>query len=217
MWFSLAGRAQSPAAAGGDFSTNFPATENPLSQGGIWLNGGTDGLDWTDCQTASGLLGATSIESAPPPYNDSTACLKTAYRAFNARQFAQGVIHRASGYTTGHEALLLLRWSISAHVARGYELYWSTNGGLTIVRWNGPVNDFNAIATTSPGLAANGDTVRFEADGSNLAAKINGSTVLTISDSAWATGQPGLGNNPYGAGSDFFSYGWSSYTAGDLP
>lgn len=200
-----------------DFTTNFPLTQNPISQGGIWDNGLAVGLDWTDCQTASGLLGATSIELSPPPFNDSIACLKTSFRVFSSRQFVQGVIHRASGYTLGHEALLLLRFAISANVARGYEIYWSTNGGINLVLWSGPINGFTPLATATPGLAANGDIVRAEADGSQIVVKINGSTVITWTDSTWATGQPGVGNNPFQSGSDFFSYGWSSLTAGNLP
>ncbi len=198
------------------YTTAFPATENPISEGGIWLNGGTDGLDWTDCQTASGLLGATSIELAPPPYNDSIACLKSSFLAVNPRQYAQATIHRAGGYTFGHEALLFVRMTLSAHVASGYELLWSTNGGLVLVRWNGALNDFTPLEDSTPGLANDGDVLRLEADGSTITAKINGSTEFTWSDSTFATGQPGIGNNPWQSGADFFSYGWSQYTAGNL-
>lgn len=206
-----------PLALPVSFVADFSATENPINQGGKWLNGGATGLDWTNCQTAGGLLGATSIELAPPPYNDSIAIVNPAFQGFNARQYVQGTIHRASGYTFGHEASLLIRFAISANVARGYEIYWSTNGGINLILWSGPINGFTPLATATPGLAANGDVVRVEADGSQIVVKINNSTVITWTDSTWATGQPGVGNNPFQAGSDFFSYGWSAYSAGELP
>ena len=52
--------------------THFPATENPISEGGIWLNGETDGLDWLDVQTTTNLAFSESEISG---YNDPTAIL----------------------------------------------------------------------------------------------------------------------------------------------
>src|SRR5450432_4364789 len=57
------------------YTTNFPLTEKPISEGGVWTNGGSVGLDWTDVQTTSGLAFATQTIHAPPPYDDSIACL----------------------------------------------------------------------------------------------------------------------------------------------
>ena len=34
------------------YSTTFPATEDPLSDGGQWIDGGTTGVDWHDVQTS---------------------------------------------------------------------------------------------------------------------------------------------------------------------
>lgn len=206
-----------PRSAGGDFFTTFSATENPISEGGKWVCGGAVGLDWTNPQTSGGRLAATNIELSVPPFNDSIAHLSTAYRTFNANQFAQGTVHRVGGYTQGHEALLLLRFLIAPHVASGYEIYWSTNGGLTLVLWNGPLNDFIPLTSVTPGIASAGDVLWAGITGSAITAKINGSTVLTYSDTTWSTGQPGVGNNPWDTGADFYSYGWEDYRAGDLP
>ena len=30
------------------YSTNFELDENPISEGGMWLNGRKDGIDWID-------------------------------------------------------------------------------------------------------------------------------------------------------------------------
>ena len=36
------------------YRTSFPATENPISEGGMWLNGRTDGIDWVDVIASNG-------------------------------------------------------------------------------------------------------------------------------------------------------------------
>ncbi len=36
------------------YRTCFPADENPISEGGIWLNGRRDGIDWADVLTSHG-------------------------------------------------------------------------------------------------------------------------------------------------------------------
>ena len=34
------------------YSSNFDRDEDPISEGGLWLNGLTDGIDWIDCHVA---------------------------------------------------------------------------------------------------------------------------------------------------------------------
>jgi len=46
-------------AQGRTYTTNFPATENPVSQGGNWVNGRAVGLDWSDARTIPGLAFGT--------------------------------------------------------------------------------------------------------------------------------------------------------------
>src|SRR5215470_5681651 len=43
------------------YSTRFPADEDPISEGGIWLNGRKDGLDWADIRTRDGLAHGETI------------------------------------------------------------------------------------------------------------------------------------------------------------
>src|SRR5215469_13635132 len=37
------------------YTTNFPIAEDPISEGGKWINGKTIGLDWSDVATIPGL------------------------------------------------------------------------------------------------------------------------------------------------------------------
>lgn len=215
-WGLPRGGAVLPVRPSSFYSTSFLSTENPISEGGVWVNGLSAGLDWQNLQTTGGVAAATHKMLTSPPYDDCIAHISSSAVSFPENQYAQGTVFRSSGYTAGHEIELLVRFSITANVARGYELYWSTNGGLVLVRWNGALNDFNPLASSSPGLATTGDVLRLEVLGSLLTAKINGATQFTFTDTSWSTGQPGIGQNPYEAASDFTSYAWSDFTAGAL-
>jgi hypothetical protein len=72
------------------YSTTFPATENPISEGGIWLNGATDGLDWTDMKTASGRAYSPAFVTG---FHDGLAQLKTSFLACTSNQFSEGVVY----------------------------------------------------------------------------------------------------------------------------
>ncbi|MBS0367657.1 MAG: hypothetical protein JSS57_00505 [Proteobacteria bacterium] len=213
---ALAGGSVTVAANGLPFSTTFPATENPISQGGIWVNGRDTGIDWKNLKTnGSGVFAESLTGQTAGVYDDGIAHLSTGYHSFAANQYVQATVYRAASYTAGHEIELLLRFQITAHNARGYEVYWSTNDGLALVRWEGAVNSFTPLVNTS--LVANdGDVLRFEASGSTLTVKVNGVQKLQTTDSTWTTGQPGIGNNPYDAAGTPTSFGWKNYTAGEL-
>ena len=100
--------------ASNDFTTSFPLTEDPISQGSIWLNGLADGLDWNNVKTnGSGAFGSNFVTT----FDDDLAHLKTSYRTFANNQVVQGTIFRSAGYFPGtakHECELLFRFSISA-------------------------------------------------------------------------------------------------------
>lgn len=198
------------------YATTFGATENPISEGGVWINGGATGLDWNNIQTSGGNALATRIETSAPPYDDPIACLDSTKFSIGANQYAQATIFKNAGYTGSHECELLLRFAITAHSATGYEVYWSNNGGLVLVRWNGAINDFTALTSTNPGAPTDGAVLRVEISGSTITAKINGATQFTWTDSTWATGMPGIGQNPYTPGGDVTQQGWKDFTAGSL-
>src|SRR5213078_903685 len=47
------------------YRTDFPLDENPVSEGGMWLNGRKDAIDFTDCITSNGFIhGAPSRMNA---------------------------------------------------------------------------------------------------------------------------------------------------------
>src|SRR5208337_935597 len=62
------------ATSGNSYTTNFPLTENPISEGGRWINGGTVGLDWTNVRTTPGLAFGTELSTSTND-DDSAAVL----------------------------------------------------------------------------------------------------------------------------------------------
>ena len=62
-----------PVYAQHNYSTSFTGTENPISEGGKWLNGATNGLDWCDVQKTPGL--AFGVGSCSTNFSDPTAVL----------------------------------------------------------------------------------------------------------------------------------------------
>ena len=123
-----------------------------------------------------------------------------------------------AGYSNpsdAHEIELLLRFKITAHSARGYETLWAQDGGMAVVRWNGPLGDYTPLVDgVQIGQAVDGDVLRMEIKGSTIKVYKNGSLKATVSNTTWTDGQPGVGFWPL-PGATLTSYGWHSYTAGD--
>ena len=207
--------ASTPCGSGvpaGSYTTNFPLTENPISEGGRWTNAGAVGLDWNNVQSAPGRAFGAAIVSG---YNDDIAVLNT---GFAANQYAQGTVHRVGGYSPGvsHEIELLLRFQITAHNARGYEVLWGVDGQFAIVRWNGPLGDYTPLLdNVNIGQAVDGDVLRAEISGSTITVYKNGSQVGTVSNSTYTYGQPGIGFWPK-SGAILQNYGWKTFEAGSL-
>lgn len=204
------------------YETEFVAAENPLSEGGIWVCGKVVGLDWNNPQSVSGRACASVRSGASGSrYDDSIAHLSRSRVAVRENQYAQGTVYRAPGYSpTGskHEIELLLRFEITAHGARGYEVLWGHDGDFAIVRWNGPLGDYTALGVNGPGpgVAVDGDVLRAEIDGNLIMVYKNGSLVGTSPpNSTWTDGQPGLGFWPVDSSTPA-SYGWSRFEAGSL-
>jgi hypothetical protein len=213
-------------SGGSSYSTNFELTENPISEGGKWVNGQSVGQQWSNVQTASGnAYGSRFVDSGGAcRYCDPIAHLSTSFMTFSANQYAQGVVHRAAGYShvspPNHEVELLLRFQITPNSARGYEILISRDDWIIIVRWNGPVGNYTELASTggpiSP-VVADGDLIRAEI-GSDNRVRVYKNGVLKLTgpaDATFATGQPGIGFWPI-PGSTLSSYGWKSFTAGNL-
>lgn len=200
---------------GKSYSTNFLGTENPISEGGVWTNGGVVGLDWQNVAKDQGIAYGSGFSAG---YNDCIAQLT----GFAPNHYAQATVHVVSGYTppSSHEIELLVRFEITAHAARGYEINNGWNGAYSqIVRWNGPLNDFTYLTPTGPGFGAlvDGDVIRAEAIGDTITVYKNGSQVMQARDSTWSDGNPGMAMfiRP-GTGALPENYCFKSFCAGDL-
>jgi hypothetical protein len=203
-----------PSAPGNTYTTNFAGTENPISEGGVWTNGGAVGIDWQNPRKASGLAFASNTSSG---YNDCIAHLS----GYPANQSAQGTVHRQTGYTapSSHEVELLLRFQITPRSARGYEIFFWFNSTIQIVRWNGPLGSFTVLPGSGTGIISvkHGDVMRATIVGNLISVYQNGTLVRTATDSTWANGNPGMGLfvRP-GTGATPQHYCWSSFTAASL-
>ena len=205
------------AATHGPFTTDFPLTENPISEDGNWINGGTVGLDWGNVQTTPGLAFGTVV-SGGPPYNDSTAVLSGTW---GPNQTACGTIYTVNETSSVYEEVeLRLHTTITPHSITSYEF----NGRVTsdgsqyvqIVRWNGPINSFTYLTTTTgPGLH-NGDRMCATIQGSTLTVFVNGTPVVQATDGTYTGGSPGIGFwNHGGTLADNSNYGFSQFSATD--
>ena len=124
----------------GNYSTSFSATENPISEGGVWINGGTTGLDWGNVATIPGLAYGTSLNSQ---YADPTAVLTGTWAP---DQEAQGTVKINGSINGVRELELRLHTTITPHSITGYEIDYALGGSyMQIVRWNGPLNDFTYL------------------------------------------------------------------------
>src|SRR5262245_4434564 len=56
------------SGSNGSYSTTFPLTEDPISEGGSWTNGGATGLGWANVQTTPGLSIGTGPVNAGTYY-----------------------------------------------------------------------------------------------------------------------------------------------------
>ena len=197
------------------YTTNFALTENPISEGGRWVNGGTVGLDWTNVSTTSGL--AIGHEGGIVDYTDATALLTGSW---GPDQSAMATIHTVNQNDACYEEVeLRLRSSLSAHSCTGYEISekCSTTAGayLIIVRWNGAVGDFTILKELNGATYGirNGDSVRATIIGNVVTAYINGVQMAQATDATFKTGNPGMGFNLHGCTATNGDYGFTSFTA----
>jgi cell division septation protein DedD len=196
------------------YTTNFPLTENPIFEGGHWINGLINGIDWSDVQTIPGKAFGTQT-GIGPNFADSTALLTGSW---GPTQTVQAVVYiLAPDSTTFEEVELRLRSSLSVHSCTGYEVNFSVKPGnpyCQIVRWNGPLGDFTLLDTRSVGVV-NGDVVKATIVGSTITCYINGTVIFGVTDSTYSSGNPGMGFYLQGGLGPPFNYGFSSYTASD--
>ena len=158
------------------YSTDFPRTESPISDGGNWLNGQTNGVDWTDVSTTLHRAIGHQIGGS---YTDATAILNGTWDA-NQRATATVFTSGAISDDCYSEVELRLRSSIASHAIRGYEVSFKVSetaaAYLIIVRWNGALGDFTYLRRdfgTQYGVK-NGDVISATIVGNTITAYKNG-------------------------------------------
>ena len=204
------------------YSTSFQLTEDPISEGGKWINGKINGLNWSDVRTTPGF--AFGTQSGFNRYDDSTAVLDGTW---GANQTACATARIPPSLTATYEEVeLRLRTTITGGGITGYEINFSassaSNAYIQIVRWNGPYGDFTYLATRSgPGVHTGDRLCASIATGANNVSTINvwingGAPILTGTDSTYSNGGPGIGFYMDGGTSvNSADFGWTDFTATD--
>jgi hypothetical protein len=124
------------------YKSIFPLTENPISEGGNWINGATTGVDWKDMQTTPGLVFGP-VNFATSTYNDATAVLSGSWRGDQRVETVVKSLNQVNGTTDFEEIEHRLRTTITANSIKGYEVNWACmHNGLQyhqIGYWYGPI------------------------------------------------------------------------------
>ena len=217
------------------YSTRFTIDETPISEGGIWLNGKADGIDWADVVTEGGvahggktkmavaerraeqaIAGSTIAEGELPEgdYDDPTALLGGSW---GRNQHARGIVFsRNPTEKYFQEVELRLRSTLGPHSCTGYEVFWrclkTETAYAEIVRWNDTIRDFTSLARKQgPEFGVkNGDVVEATIIGNVIRSFVNGVEVLSATDDVYKSGQPGIGFN-FGCADTYVDHGFSSY------
>jgi hypothetical protein len=218
------------AASVRSYRTRFQLDEDPISEGGMWINGRKDGIDWTDVSTKNGVAyGAVTrmgvaerrveqgnlsqIPGGALPegdYDDPTAVLTGIWgknQHAKARVFS---VNQTEKYF--QEVEIRLRSSITPHRCTGYEVFWrclkTENAYAEIVRWNGKIGDFTSLKKLiGPQYGVkDGDLVEATIVGNVLKGFINGVEVISATDDTFETGNPGIGFN-FGVGNTNVDHG----------
>lgn len=208
------------------FTTNFPLTENPISQGGAFAPG-AQASPRTNAQSIPGrAYGTMTSTSGGTDYEDSCAILTI---PFPANQYAQATIY-ANGAVPGLEVELLLRGSISSGFVQCYEIDFviEQGGFINITDWKGSPTSLDILASTFGGAGItynDGDIVYADIVGTLITVKINGITMLTCDTSSFpgsnypiTSGSPGISFwNQTGSATNSPNFGFKNFTAGGLP
>jgi len=202
------------------YGTHFLADEDPISEGGIWLNGRKDGIDWADVISGGGYaygavsrmtvaeqraeqgnLEAKSSEETLPvgDYDDPTAVLAGSW---GRNQHARGtVFSRSPTDEYFQEVQFRLRHTMRANWCSGYEIFWrclrADGAYAEIVRWNGRVGDFTSLKRLDGAEygVKDGDLIEATIVGNVLTGDVNGAAVISVEDDTFPTGAPGIGFN----------------------
>jgi hypothetical protein len=205
------------------YTTKFPNNQNPLSEGGMWINGGTVGLDWTNMQSSpADAFGTMTVNGCGGSVCDSIASLTGAW---GTNQTAVGVVHMVNNGPF-LEVELHLHTTITAHSVTTYE-FDMAEGYMLIVKWLGSRANFVELTSPNFGLALHdGDVMKATSSGTNpmtLTLYQNGNQIIQVTDTnsggtgPFTGGSPGIGwfVNQQGGSTPPANLGFSSFTATD--
>lgn len=184
------------SAAANTYTSSFSSTQNPLSDGGKWLNGGANGVDWTNCQTSGGMVYGTMSGTATgnAQWDDSTCVLAGSW---GPNQTASATVKVPGSTPWGYkEVELRLNTSISGHNITGYEFNCSVQQGnnyMTIVRWNGALGSFTTLGSNFNQYCKSGDVLQATSNNGNLKFYKNGQLIVSAADTFYSGGAPGMG------------------------
>jgi hypothetical protein len=215
------------------YSTKFERDEDPISEGGMWLNGKADGIDWSDVVTEDGhCYGAVSrmttaeqrgeqgnLEAGAAPvgdYDDPTAVLTGDW---GRNQFVKATVF-SQNQTDDYfqEVEIRLRSTITPHSCTGYEVFWrcsqTENAYNEIVRWDGTIGSWKSLMRrTGVGVGVkDGDVIEASIVGNVISGYKNGELVITAVDDTYRDGSPGVGFN-FGVGDTNVDHGLTSFEA----
>jgi hypothetical protein len=215
------------------YSTEFALDETPISEGGMWLNGRSDGVDWADVVTRNGVAygGETRMDvaerraeqgnladaDADDPvgdYDDPTAVLSGEW---GRNQHGKGLVYSKNPTDEYfQEVQIRLRHTIRPNFCSGYEIFFrclKTDAAYAeIVRWNGPVGDFTSLQrhTGAQYGVQHGDLIEATIEGDVIKGFINGAEVISVTDDTFDSGAPGIGFN-FGVGDTAQDHGFSRF------
>src|SRR5271157_3851099 len=192
------------------YSTRFLLDEDPISEGGKWINGGKDGIDWYNIIKNGVAYGAVSQGA----YTDPTALLAGTWG--KNQTVKATVCSRNQTEKYYQEVEIRLRSTLSPHHCTGYEVFWrclkSQNAYAEIVRWNGKVGDWTSLNkhTGAQYGVKDGDLVEATIAGDVIKGYVNGVEVISATDNTYKEGNPGMGFN-FGVEQGNGDFGFTSY------
>lgn len=217
------------------YKTEFKKNESPLSEGGLWLNGRKDGIDWCDVLVKDGVafgevsrnqvaerraeqasLGAGAVEGGAPvgDYDDPTAVLTGQW---GPNQYGKvKVFSRNQTNKVFQEVQIRLRHNMKANFCNGYEVFFrvldTDEGYAEIVRWNGPVGGWTSLKKLIGKKYGVKDGAIIEASivGNLITGYLNGVPMISVVDDNIKSGAPGIGFN-FGVGTTNADHGVRSF------
>ena len=215
------------------YATDFELDEDPISEGGMWLNGRTDAIDWSDVVSKSGEcfgavsrngtperraeqgnLEAAEVAAAEGDYDDPTAVLTGEWGPNQHGKATVFIRNPTEEYF--QEVQFRLRHTMVPHSCTGYEVFWRCFHGeasyAEIVRWDGSIGRWKSLTRiTGPGVGiVDGDKVEATIIGDVLKGYINGVEVISAIDATYPTGAPGVGFN-FGVGETNVDHGLTHF------